>query len=312
MNLTTVTLGQLVDGALEGVQAPPEVGRLVVRTAALGEGDGGFQLVDASIVAVTDIIEFADELMFVTAKSDDSATATLTVIRGYYGTTPRTHAANEVGVLNPRWARKRVASLINESFTHLESGGVQIVVTDPMIVPYVDPYDNWTTLLPVPEGARRVWNVRAGIHEIAQWHPVGDLPEGDYPDTRVIRLPRHMRLYDGPYSIVYQMPYRWSDTPAVETSTVEIPEGAEFLPALYAAWKLTGDREVSRSQVDRSEEWTAGQRDTGPALVRLKREEFYGALLAAKSALAASMPDRRRPHVAKPVFTGMSWRSYYS
>jgi hypothetical protein len=312
MNLTTVTLGQLVDHALEGVQSPPEVGRLVVRNDALGTGDGGFTLADATIVAVTDIIEFADELMFVTKKSDDSASAVVSVIRGYYGTVPRTHAANQVGTLNPRWSRKRVATVVRESFTFLEADGLPLVKTDPMVVPYVDPYDHWTTLLPVPEGARRVYNVRAGMNDIANWRPISGLPEGEYPDSRVVRLPRHLRIFDGPYSIVYQMPYRWSDDPVTESSTIEMPEGAEFLPAQYAAWKLTSDREVSRSQVDRSEEWTSGQRDTGPTLVRLKREEFYGAFQAAKAAVAAEMPNKYRPLVSNPVFTGMSWRSFYS
>src|SRR4029077_1370388 len=120
MNLTQVTLGQLVDHALEGVQAPPEVGRLVVRTEALGVGDGGFTLIDATIVSVTDTIEFADELVFVTAKSDDSTGASLSVIRGHYGTTPRAHPANQVGTLTPRWSRKRVATVVRESFTFLE------------------------------------------------------------------------------------------------------------------------------------------------------------------------------------------------
>lgn len=311
MNLTTVTLGQLVDRALEGMQAPPEVGRVVVRTAPLGVGDGAFTLLDATIVSATDIIEFADELMFVATKSDDSATASLTVIRGHYGTTARTHPANQVGTLNPAWSRKRVASVVLESFTHIERGGVQIVLTEPMVVPFVDPYDHFTTLLPVPAWARRVYNVRAGINEVAQWDDVSDLPEGDYPDTRVIRLPRHLRSFDGPFSIVYQMPFRWSSDPVTEASTMQIPEGAEFLPSLYAVFRLTSDRENSRAQVDRSEEWTGGgQPDSG--LVRQKEREFYAALDAAKGAIAASEPRRRRPHVSRPVFTGMPWRTHYS
>jgi hypothetical protein len=309
MNLTTVTLGQLVDHALEGAQAPPEVGRLVVRPEPLGSGDGGFTLLDASIVSVTDTIEFADELVFVTAKSDDSASASLTVIRGHYGTTARTHPANQVGTLNPRWSRKRVATLVRESFSTIEANGLPLVLTDPMVVPYTDPYDHWTTLLPVPEGARRVYEVRAGTNKIANRLTIENLPEGDYPNGLMVRLPNHLRSFDGPYSVTYQMPYRWSDDPVTEDSTIYMPEGAEFLPALYAVWKLTSDREVSRSQVDRSEEWTSGRQDTGPALVRLKREEFYGALDAARR---LSPPPKIRPHVSEPVFTGMGWRTHYS
>jgi hypothetical protein len=252
-------------------------------------------------VNITDLIEFGDDISFVTAKVGNG----VSVIRGYYGTTAQDHDSGDVGVLNPRWTRKRVANTIRDSFTFLEENGLPLVFTETAIDPVADPIESYSMVLPVPSGARRVFTVSYGTHVIPNMVPVNNLSLADgYPSESVVRLPGFARRFAGPYTITYQLPYRWSTfpDPPVEESTIEIPEGAELLPPMYAVWKLTSDREVSRSQIDRSEEATNSQRDTGPALVRLKQQEFYGALDAARR---PTVQPHSRPYVSNPTWTGM-------
>jgi hypothetical protein len=304
MNTVTVTLGELVDRTLEGLQNPAEIGRTVVLDGAIGPGDSGLQLVDATVINPTDVLEFADELIYVTAKANDTPSSSVSILRGHAGTTAQEHADGAVAITNPGWlSRRRVQNKIRESFTYLEGNGLPLVLIDDFVMPFTDPIDNVSQILPMPDGARRILGFKSGTWAISNWGEIADVPTSMYPSSRVVRLPRHLYRYTGPYSIVYQMPYRFSDDPPVESSTIDLPEGAEFLPQMYAAWKLVEAREVSRNQIDRSEEFQSGQRDTGPTLVRLLRESFFSGLDAAKR---NNKPPVHRPYVSNPTFTGLT------
>jgi hypothetical protein len=307
MNLVTVTLGQLVDRALEKIQADAEVGRMIVRAAPLAAGATTLQVSDATLVNVTDRIEFGDELVYVTAKTDDTATATLTVVRGYASTVDQTHGANESGTINPQWTRKRVANHIRESFTFLDANGLQLVFTDSFVSPVTDPIDTQVMLLPVVAGARRVHSVRLGTFEVPNWVEGDQLDDDAYPSERVIRMPTFTKASTGPFTVVYELGYRWYNgttltTTPTEASTIQMLEGTEFLPALYAAWQMVSVREASRSQIDRSEEAANAWHDTGLTLVRLKQQEFYQALDAARRLQPRLL---RRTYVPAPSYSGM-------
>src|SRR5690606_25480955 len=52
------------------------------------------------------------------------------------------------------------------------------------------------------------------------------------------------------------VPYTWTpEEPVVESSTIEIQVGTADLPALYCAARLALGRELSRSELDKIEEW---------------------------------------------------------
>ena len=83
---TTVTLGGLIDDTLEMLYRTSERPfQVTVGSSALDSPtDTTLTVDDASRVQATDVLEIGDELMLITAKSDDS-TPVLTVSRGYAG-----------------------------------------------------------------------------------------------------------------------------------------------------------------------------------------------------------------------------------
>lgn len=298
MNLVTITLGELVDNTLNGLQGPAEIGRRIVLNTTIDASVTTYQVSDATLVNVTDILEFAAELHFVTAKSNDTATATLTVVRGYAGSVAVGHTVGLVGTINPRFSRRQTQLTVRQAFTYLEANRLPLVISSGNLTPLVDPINAWQQNLEVPAEARYVYMVRWGTEELPGWDYIEDLPVASYPTGKVVRLPRGARVITDPFTIVYRLPYRWSVDPPVEASTIQMIEGSTDVPAAYAIWQLVSDRETSRRQIDRSEEWPNRLNgESGLALVRLKRDEFYASLDAARR---LNPPPRRRQWVGKP------------
>jgi hypothetical protein len=275
MNVLTVTLGQLVDRALDELEAPPEVGRAVVLSTPLDATINTLQLLDATTVSVTDIIEFDNELVLVLSKTTD-ANPTLTVVRGYYRTTPRAHATGTAGYLNVAWPRTRIASAVIRSFTRLEAFKVYFV--DSQVMFPSTTIDSERLLIELPEGTRGVYSVRRGLTEMRDWRFLY-MPRTDYSTGVVVALPLAVFNYDE-FSVTYRRAYRWSSypDPPDEDSTMQLTEGAQDLPSAYAAAWLISGREVSRMDIDRAEEWQSGEPARGgisAGLVRAKWQEFY-------------------------------------
>ena len=101
--------------------------------------------------------------------------------------------------------------------------------------------------------------------------------------------------------VTYTVPYRWLTgvstygytpfdlsgvgTGWLGTATVEMTQGAEDLPALYARAFLIGGREVSRLELNRAEEWSRQETGRGGSSLGYVRQfwtDFYRALDEAK------------------------------
>ncbi len=281
MNLVTVTLATIVDRALQEARSHYEVGRPCLRSVSLDATANTFTLNVAA--AVGDILEFAAELMLVTAKNTDP-NPIYTVARGWNGSTAVAHSANETGFINPSFTRKGASEGAQRSLSAIEAGNLPILRTA-RYTPTVDPND---ALLPTPTGqlvvelaadTSDVWYVRNGIEDIPRARFRDNLPVTVYTTGRCLFLPLGWQATWN-VDVTRLTPYRWSTYPAAptEAATLEIPEGAEFLPSCYAtAWLLTG-REVSRSEIDRTEEYsrTIGLRDgVTRAVVREAWSTFY-------------------------------------
>jgi hypothetical protein len=225
--------------------------------------------------AVSDVLEFAAELMLVTV----AAAPTYTVSRGYYGTTAVSHAATQTGFRNPQWNRQRVAGAVRRAFPRLEALGVPLIKST-TCYPETTVESDFNLYIDVPEEVREVLAVRDDLSEIDHWQFVEDLPTSSgYHTGKVVRLPRWV-TDDDDFYVTYRAPYRWSTHPAapVEASTIDIPEGAEDLPSAYAAAWLCSAREISRQEIDRSTEWNQTEPTRGgvsAGLVRAKWQEFY-------------------------------------
>ena len=298
-NTVTVTMSTLIDRALEELQGPAELGKRVVRTASLGVSDTTFTLSD-STPAISDILEFGSELMLISGKSSD-ATPVFTVSRGYYQTAAAAHDANEVGYVNPQWNRKRVLGAVRRAFPRLEALGVPLIKTT-TLVPTATADDADKFVLRVPAETRDVWEVRVDLADIGaeHWQFVEDIDTADYSTGKVVRLPIWADV-DDTYTVVYRAPYRWSSYPAdpEESSTIVVPEGADDLPAAYAVAWLVSAREISRSEIDRAQEWQASEPQRGgisAGVERMRWQAFYRALDEVRR---MDPPLPRRPYVRR-------------
>jgi len=296
MNLLSVTLDDLVSRALLELRSPTEVGFTVTSPNSISTGLTTIALTSAAELArvnISDLLEVDYELMLVTGK--DELNVSVQVQRAYYGTTLADHAAFSVLAVNSPWPRFRVVEGIRRSFGRLEAFDL-FVVTSELMSPVTSDLDVNRMVLEMPEETRSVISVRYGLDELYNWEFLDDLPLAAYPTGKVVRLPRDvnetMELY-----VTYRVPYRWSThpEPPTATSTVMLPEGAEELPAVYGACWLLSAREVSRSELDRSEEWNRTEplrSGVSAGFVRAKWQEFYRALDEARR--LDPVPGRQR------------------
>jgi hypothetical protein len=282
VDTVSVSLGTFVDRALLDLESPTERGRRVVLTDALTavSTDTTFTLSDAENVYVTDIIEFGSELLLVSAKSDD-ATPIFTCSRGYYGTTVAAHALQDVGTVNPAYPRIRVAEAVRRSFPRIEAFGVPLIATTSG-----NP-ETGLLYMELPSGCREVLSVTyhgtdGRLRELGGWRAHLDVPVGVSSTGKILNLPLIVEDEDD-INITYRSAYRWSTYPTAptEAATISIMEGGEDLPALYAAAWMIGAREISRQDLDRSEEWGANEmvkNGVSATLLRTKWQEFYRSL----------------------------------
>lgn len=299
MIFQTVTLGTLIDRALKQVRGPYEVGRPIARSVSLDAVTTTFTL--TGTVAPLEILEFGSELMLVTLKSTDPDPV-YTVIRGYYGTTATTHGANEAGLAGPIFTRQAAKDGVVACFPHLEANGlplVQTAVMDPVTDPALTL--DGRVVVELPADTREVYSVRYGLEDVPRWRLFEALPTSVYSTGKALFLPYGWAAGYELY-VTYSTPYRWSGhptggEPTSESETVTLPEEAVYLPSTYAAaWMLQG-REISRHELDRSEEWARTEPLRGGVsgqVVQRHWQKFYRDLDEAKR---IDPPLPRRPFV---------------
>lgn len=281
MNLITVQLGDLIDDALNEVRSPSEVGRTVVISEALSSSDTTFHLTTGS-ADPTQLLEIggSGELMLVTTKSDESDPE-YTVLRGYYGTTAESWPASTAGVRDPQFPRTTARYAVIKAFNRLESAGIPLITSQFLTVedsPFED--DPWPVLDP-GEDVRDVLEVRSFNQGEPDWEFIDNVPTSEWSSGNLIRLRSCVRTEDeDQFTVVSRVPFRWSSHPNQPTDddTIEVPEGAERLPATYAAAFLCRGREISRYNLDRVEEWAASEPSRDGVSARFVRElwaDFY-------------------------------------
>lgn len=300
MNTVEVTLGDLIDRALLRVQSVPDRGAASTLVDELVAADGSFTLASNEItLSVSDVVEVAGELMLVTSVTAD-VIPEFTVSRGYNFTTAVDHAAGAVVQFNPTYPRVRIADAIRSSFTRFEALGLPLVLAK-VFYPSESWSDSYRQVIEMPAETREVYAIRRDLYEVERAHFIDDLPTSDYPTGKVIRLPRGQSFDEDGLRVTYRVPYRWDSWPDVpdETSTILMPEGAEDLPIVYSIALMMSNREVSRLELDRAEEWARTEPSRGGstnAAVNRWWQEFYRALDEARR-LNPPMP--RRPYVKR-------------
>ena len=231
---TTVTLGGLIDDTLEMLYRTSERPfQVTVGSSALDSPtDTTLTVDDASRVQATDVLEIADELMLITSKSNDS-TPVLTVSRGYAGSSATSgHATNATALINPPWPRSSISDWIQRCFKSVMNAQLPNRVTESM----TRTTDMQWVLM--PENTMRVYSVRhmigqtGRIIDIGGWQFEQDMPTGLVSTGKALRTPTSVENNDS-IIVVYQTPYAF--TGSGDSSTIDVPIGAEDIPALWAA-----------------------------------------------------------------------------
>lgn len=286
---TTLSLGALINDAMNVLyRANERPAQVTIGANALDtDTDTTFTLSSSAEwdqVHSPMIVENGQELLLVTAKSAD-ATPVFTAARGYAGTPAAAAATGSTILVEPQWSRRRVRDAILRAFRRPLAAWLPAVATS-VIAPatgkaYFEVPANTIDVL-------RVGYVDAttgGWFDLDGWDFVDDAGGASSTGKLVTLHPQVQALTNVASSlyITRQTPYVWSGGTAepAEAETVAIPLGAEDLPSLYAAAYVMSNRELTRAEIDKSEEWTQEasiRQGTNIRMVSALWGEFYRAL----------------------------------
>ena len=278
-----VTLGDLIDQTLGRLVTPREYPlRVEVDADPLSAlaSDTSVSVTEPDKVEPTDVLEFGYELLLVTGK--DSVSDLLTVSRGYMGTDLSAHVTGEVGWKSPQWPRWRV----RQHVLNAVSGG--ILAAAPEVATETGSVLTGGSLVPVAADTLDVIRVQVMDDQgrlvgLSRWDFMDHLPADMFPTGKVVQI-NSGPSDDDVFWVTSIRPYRWFDTDAVQTSdpdddaVVYLPADGVDLPMLWAAATLATGRELSRSELDKVEEWNQEQAIRQGTNLRLVKElwgEFY-------------------------------------
>ena len=296
----SVTLGELIDETFEHLYRV--TGRPLDATlaSAISPTSTTFTLSTADdSIQVTDVLENGQELLLVTAKSDDT-TPVFTVVRGYAGTTAVSATIGDQLVVNPPHSRRDIAKRIRRAFQTLMNRHLP-TITNALLT-----RETGLQFIELPANTVKVFSARhvisgtGRIVDVGGWQFEQDLPTTDFTTGKVLRISASVTDTDE-IIVVYQTPYLWSTEPPAEDSTIDIPLGTEDIPALWAAAYTATRREIQRSEVDQIEEWNQDQAIRQGVNLRLARDlwgEVYRRVDEARDLqyIPAHRPYRRMTH----------------
>ena len=227
------------------------------------------------------VIEIESELMYVWDAA--TATKTLTVERGYDGTTAVAHTAGVLATVNPRFPRQQMLDALNSDIDDLSStvnGLFRVVAQD---ISY--------------NGSDRQINLTSGTGIIDLIDVRLRYLADDYPVIRKVRLQRNLPTSDFPsgFAIVFDEPVmagtlrvvtkreftRASSESSDLQSACFVPQSCEDILEMGVLLRMMNGREIKRNFIEsqgdtrRSDEVPAGAtRDSLTNIQRLRRERI--------------------------------------
>ena len=196
---------------------------------------------DEDLLAVTDVVEFGDELVLITAKSTANV---FTASRGYANTTAGSHAVGTVGVKNPQWGRKQVRRALERYFDRAGNLWLPNIVSA-VKNPTTDKY-----FVEMPADTMRVLEVSymhptsGRIVYIDNWSFHSRIPTAKITSGKALRTPAVIDSTDD-LLVTYQTAYSFTGT-GDENDTIEVPIGSQDLPCQYASCYLLAVRPARR------------------------------------------------------------------
>ena len=267
------TLRQLMSGTVE--ERNKTVGALTTTSTSVV-----FQY-DLNGIRAGGVIQIDNELMYIWEVS--SGSKTVTVERGWNGTTAATHITGSVTIVDPKFPRAQILEAINAEIDDLSSpmnGLYQIKSLELN-------YNGTFTMVNLPTIDKIIDLVSVTVRYIATDYPVirrcrliRDLPNDDFSAGYAIRFDEQVRA--GRMIVVYKAPFTNVTTEAQNLQNIAgFPTTAEDILMMGAQIRLVSPREVKRnfteSQGDtrRSEEVPTGSVSSSiNNIIRMRRDRI--------------------------------------
>lgn len=227
------------------------------------------------------VIQIDSELMYVWEISAGSKS--VTVERGWNGTTAATHAAGSIATVDPKFPRAQILEAINAELDDLASPMNGLFQVKSLELNY---NGTWS-MINLPTVDKIIDLISVSLRYIATDYPkirrcrlIRDLPNDDFNSGYGIRFDEQVRA--GRMIVVYKSPFNNVTT---ETQNIQnitgLPTSCEDILILGAQIRLVGPREIKRnfteSQGDtrRAEEVGAGSIGNSITnLIRMRRDRI--------------------------------------
>ena len=267
------TLRQLMSGTVE--ERNKTVGALTATATTIT-----FQY-DIGGMRQGGVIQIDSELMYIWEVA--SGAKTVTVERGWNGTTASTHAANSIAIVDPKFPRAQIIEAINAEIDDLSSpmnGLFQIKSLELN-------YNGTWSMINLPTTDKIIDLISVSLRYIATDYPkirrcrlIRDLPNDDFNAGYGIRFDEQVRA--GRMVVVYKSPFTnvTSETQNLQ-NVAGIPTSCEDILIMGAQIRLVSPREVKRnfteSQGDtrRSDEVPTGSVSSSiNNIIRMRRDRI--------------------------------------
>lgn len=243
------------------------------------------------------VFEIESELFYIWEAN--TATKTLTVERGFNGTTAASHSANVLATLNPRFPRAQMLDSVNAELDDLSStmNGLFRVVTADLT------YNGSDRQIDITSSGTIIELLDARLRYLADDHPVLNavrlqtgLPTSDFASGNTLVFDEPVMA--GTVRVRYKAPFVRASSEASDlTTNCFLPATCEDIIETGVILRMMNGREIKRNFIEsqgdtrRADEVPAGAtRDSIANLARLRRER----IIAEAGRLKAQYPIKFR------------------
>lgn len=239
------------------------------------------------------VFEIDSELMYIWVA--ESGSKTLTVERGYLGTTAVAHTVGALAILNPRFPQQQLLDALNQDIDDLSSplNGLFQVKTVNVTYDGSDRQTNLTNATSVIDLIDvRLRYLNTDFVTIRGARLARDLPAADFASTFAITLDQSVMA--GTLRVRYKAPFTRAATTADDLQTVSfVPISMEDILEYGVMSRMLATREVKRNFIEsqgdtrRSEEVPVGAMSSSVSnILRIRRDR----IIAEAAKLARQYP----------------------
>ena len=227
------------------------------------------------------VFEIDSELMYIWVA--ESGSKTLTVERGYLGTTAAAHTVGALAILNPRFPQQQLLDALNQDIDDLSSplNGLFQVKTVNVTYDGSDRQTNLTNATSVIDLIDvRLRYLNTDFVTIRGARLARDLPTADFASTFAITLDQSVMA--GTLRVRYKAPFTRAATTADDLQTVSfVPVSMEDILEYGVMSRMLATREVKRNFIEsqgdtrRSEEVPVGAMSSSVSnILRIRRDRI--------------------------------------